>query len=133
MEENLIKTIEIHSKVFKQKVVEEYLSGNGTQRELTRRYGIKSRSTIPRWIKELGYSNMNNEIGRKPKLESISYTYMPSKTVSDSEDPKELQKRIAELERQLQDEKLRTEAYQRMIEKTEKDLNISIRKKPFTK
>jgi transposase len=133
MEENLIKTIEIHSKAFKQKVVEEYLSGNGTQRELSRRYGIKSRSTIPRWIKELGYSNMNNEIGRKHKLESISYTYMPSKTVSANEDPKELQKRIAELERQLQDEKLRTEAYQRMIEKTEKDLNISIRKKPFTR
>jgi transposase len=133
MEENLVKTIEIHSKAFKLKVVKEYLSGNGTQRELTRRYGIKSRSTIPRWIKELGYSNINNEIGIKPKLETISYTCMPSKTVSDGEDPKELQKRIAELERQLQDEKLRCEAYQRMIEKTEKDLNISIRKKPFTK
>ncbi len=134
MEENLLRTIQIHSKTFRRKVVEEYLSGSGTQRELTLRCGIKSRSTIPRWIKELGYSNAKSEVLRKPNFEIITYSCMPSKTTSDgSEDPKKLQKRIAELERQLQDEKLRTEAYQRMIEKAEKELNISIRKKPFTK
>ena len=59
---------------------------------------------------------------------------MPSKTTSsNNDDPKELQKRIAELERQLQDEKLRSEAYQRMIEKAEKELHIQIRKKPFSR
>jgi hypothetical protein len=59
---------------------------------------------------------------------------MPSKTNSNNrDDPKLLQKRVAELERQLQDEKLRSEAYRRMIEKAEKELHIQIRKKPFSR
>jgi hypothetical protein len=45
----------------------------------------------------------------------------------------ELQKRILDLERQLEDEKLRSEAYARMIEKAEKELKISITKKTGTK
>jgi len=51
----------------------------------------------------------------------------------DLNDNDELQKRIKELERQLEDEKLRSEAYARMIEKAEKELKISIRKKTGTK
>ena len=44
-----------------------------------------------------------------------------------------LQKKLKELERQLEDEKLRSEIYLRIIEKAEKELNIPIRKKPNTK
>jgi len=46
---------------------------------------------------------------------------------------KELQKRIKELERQLDDEKLRSEAYARMLEKAERELKISVKKKHDTK
>lgn len=134
MEEKFERSIYVYSKSFRRKVVEEYLSGNESQRQMTKRYGIKSRSTIPRWIKELGYSNVKSEVIRKPKFELKTYSCMPSQKSSDSsEDPQKLQKRIEELERELEDEKLRTEAYQRMIEKAEKDLKITIRKKPFTK
>jgi len=45
----------------------------------------------------------------------------------------ELQQRIKELERQLEDEKLRAEAYARIIDKAEKDLKIPLRKKPGTR
>ena len=48
-------------------------------------------------------------------------------------DHAELQKRIRQLERQLEDEKLRTEAYKRIIAKAEQELKISIRKKHNTK
>lgn len=40
----------------------------------------------------------------------------------------DLQHKIRELERQLEDEKLRSEAYLRIIEKAEKELRIPIRK-----
>ena len=40
-----------------------------------------------------------------------------------------LEQRVKELERLLEDEQLRSEAYKRMIEIAEKDLNIPIRKK----
>ena len=127
------KIIQIYPEQFKRKVIEEYLTGSCTKMDLLRKYGIKTKSGIQRWMKALGYVDVNNEVVRKPKFESIIYSYMPSKSTSDSDDPKLLQKRIAELERQLQDEKLRSEAYQRMIEKAERELHIQIRKKPFTR
>jgi hypothetical protein len=46
---------------------------------------------------------------------------------------KQLEEKIRELERQLEDEKLRSEAYQRIIEKAEKDFKVPIRKKPNTR
>jgi len=45
----------------------------------------------------------------------------------------ELERRIQELEDQLLDSQLKEEAYRRMIDIAEKDLKISIRKKPNTK
>ena len=134
MEGQCQKSITVYSISFRKKVIEEYLSGEESQRQISRRYELKSRSTLARWMKELGYRNIKSEVIRKPTFELKTQSFMPSKSSSESsEDPEKLQKRIEELERQLQDEKLRTEAYQRMIEKAEKDLNITIRKKPFTK
>jgi len=52
---------------------------------------------------------------------------------TDKANKKQLEERIRELERQLEDEKLRSEAYQRIIEKAEKELKVPIRKKPNTK
>jgi hypothetical protein len=46
---------------------------------------------------------------------------------------KELEARIKQLERQLEDSQLKEEAYRRMIDIAEKELKISIRKKPNTK
>jgi len=131
--EKVNKDIQVYPEEFKRKVVEEYLAGGCTKMDLLRKYGIKTKSGIQRWMKTLGYADANSEVFRKTKFDSITFSYMPSKSTSDSDDPKLLQKRIAELERQLQDEKLRSEAYQRMIEKAEKELHIQIRKKPFTR
>jgi transposase len=134
MEEQNQKSITVYSISFRRKVIEEYLSGEESQRQISSRYALKSRSTIDRWMKQLGYRNIKSEVLRKPIFEPNIQSCMAPKTSSDSsEDLQKLQKRIEELERQLQDEKLRTEAYQRMIEKAEKDLNITIRKKPSTR
>jgi len=45
----------------------------------------------------------------------------------------EMERRIKELEDQLLDSQLKEEAYRRMIDMAEKDLKVSIRKKPNTK
>ena len=45
----------------------------------------------------------------------------------------DLCQRIKELERQLEDEQIRSFGYNRMIDIAEKQLNITIRKKPDTK
>ena len=127
------KIIQIYPEQFKRNVIEEYLAGSCTKMDLLRKYGIKTKSGIQRWMKTLGYVSENSEVFRKSKFESVTFSCMPSKTSSNDDDPKLLQKRIAELERQLQDEKLRSEAYQRMIEKAEKEMHIQIRKKPFTR
>jgi transposase len=122
--------------VFKRKVIEEYLATGCTKMSLIRKYHIQFKSSIHTWMRVLGYKDPYafQQIVRRPKFGVITYSCMPSKTTSNSSnDPRVLQKRIAELERQLQDEKLRSEAYQRMIEKAEKELNIAIRKKPFTR
>lgn len=46
-------TVKRYSEAFKQQVVQEVESGQGTVRELQRKYGL-SQSTIPYWIKRIG-------------------------------------------------------------------------------
>jgi transposase len=127
--EKINKDIQVYPEAFKRKVVEEYLYGPCTKMDLLRKYGIKTKSGIQRWMKTFGYTDTH-------QLPKINFTRLTLPTVTkkiDLNDNDELQKRIKELERQLEDEKLRSEAYARMIEKAEKELKISIRKKTGTK
>jgi len=80
----------------------------------------------------MGYA----ECGVKDRyLPSVKPLSLPAnKTKKDQPSGALLQEqRIRELERLLEDEQLRSEAYRRMIEIAEKDLNIPIRKKPDIK
>ena len=54
-EKSDIKGNNKYSKEFKLKLVEEYLSGQGTTREICYKYGILSRSVVERWIKKYNY------------------------------------------------------------------------------
>ena len=123
------KVIQIYSEEFKRKVIEEYLSTGVSKMDLLRKYGIKTKSGIQRWMKKFGYTDAHQF--PKTKFTRIIFNTLTKKSDLKSND--ELQKKITELERQLEDEKLRSEAYARIIEKAEKELKISIRKKPGTK
>ncbi|OYZ29813.1 MAG: hypothetical protein B7Y24_14455 [Sphingobacteriales bacterium 16-39-50] len=59
----------------------------------------------------------------------------PKKSSTTNPDSSEatLLARIKQLERQLEDEQLRSEAYNKMIDIAERELNIPIRKKSNTK
>ena len=120
------KVIQLYSERFKRKVIEEYLNTGVPKMDLLRKYGIKTKSGIQRWMKKLGYVDNN------PKVKFTVIT-LPTVAKIDSNSNEELQKRIKELERQLENEKLRSEAYARMIEKAEKELKISIKKKSGTR
>ena len=58
---------------------------------------------------------------------------MSKKSTQPGRTEQELQARIKELERRLEDEQLRSEGYSRIIDIAEKEYNIPIRKKPNTK
>jgi transposase-like protein len=121
------KIIQIYSEEFKRKVIDEYLSTGVPKMDLLRKYGIKSKSGIQRWMKKFGYTDIYKAV-------APTFTFITSPTlIKKLKDEHELRKRIKELERQLAEEKLRSEAYVRSIDKAEKELKIPIRKKPNTK
>ena len=123
------KVIQIYPESFKRKVIEEYLTTGVPKMELLRKYGIKSKSGIQTWMKNLGYTDAHRIA--KVKFRGITIDTLAQEIPL--HDSGELQKKIKELERQLEDEKLRSEAYLRIIEKAEKELKISIKKKPGTR
>lgn len=107
-------------------IVEEYLNSGKTKAAIWRHHtGEKQeRGQLLRWMRQLGY--LDNTVSEK-----IVPLRMPKSTSKKSH--AELEKRIKELENQLLDSQLKEEAYRRMIDIAEKDLKISIRKKPDTK
>jgi len=121
-----------YDRAFKRMVVEEYLTSGSSKMFLLRKYNIQFKSAIQTWMRILGYSDP----GRQPQkfnFGKIIITSLPKNKKNSDADTTKLQKRIFELERQLEDEKLRSEAYARIIEKAEKEFKIPIRKKPGTK
>ena len=119
---------QIFSESFKRGVLEQISSGNLTKQEARKKYGIKGNSAILSWQRNLlQYGQCCLTLSYK------SYPILPVKKPSKEPSSTELQARIKQLERQLEDEQIRSEAYSRMIDFAEKELSIPIRKKPGTK
>lgn len=119
-----------YSKQFKRKVIEEYLAAGCTKMSLIRKHNIQFKSAIQTWMRTLGYIDPSPS-KQRPKLKfgQLIITSLPKKKKPETE----LEKKVRELERQLEDEKLRCEAYARIIEKAEKEFKIPITKKPNTR
>lgn len=117
------------------RIINEYLKGGILKSELWMKYAGHSdeHGCILRWMRKLGYaSGYKKEI--QPKS-VILYEYPPGTFLKKkkSTDPKELQKEIEQLRRELEDSKLKVEGYEIMIDIAEKEFKIPIRKKPDTK
>lgn len=127
--EHQIEVRQMFDESFKRMVIEEYLATKCSKMELLRKYNIHFKSAIQTWMKKLGYEDIIRP--QRVKFDtSLPLTLaMPTK----SENVKELQKKIQQLEQQLLDEKLRSEAYSRIIDKAEKELKVPIKKKHNTK
>jgi transposase-like protein len=114
----------------RQQAITEYLTEGTGYRQLAKKYGV-SRSTINKWVQI--HQGIHN-IPPTEKQQKYYLSGMNSKpeNVSENEFTKtqELTQKIALLEKQLAWEKLRSEALDTMINIAEKQLDISIRKKP---
>jgi transposase-like protein len=116
----------------KNQIIQEYLNKGCGFRELSARYGI-SRTTICKWVAI--YQGIHNlpPTEKQVKYSTSSMNSSPKKdNIITDESTKELQQKIAMLEKQLQYEKLRADTLDTMINVAEKQLNISIRKKAGT-
>jgi transposase len=113
-------------------MIKEYLSGGYTKKEIWQKYTGKQEEHggLLKWMRKYGY--IDDEIKRRPTFIS-SVNYLPMDSKYDDLDKSQLQAKINELERQLQDAKLREEGYRTMIEIAENTFKIPIRKKSDTK
>ena len=113
----------------KTQIIQEYLTQGMGFRKLAEKYGI-SRTTICKWV--LVHQGIHNlpPTEKQEKYSISSMNSSPKKSSSQDQSVEELQQKIAALEKQLEWEKLRSEALDTMINIAEKDLNIQIRKKP---
>jgi transposase-like protein len=123
------KESQTFSESFKCSIVDQVNRGLIGKEEARRRYSIKGKSSILQWqrnYQKYGRCSLNLIVDTIPLK-----TKKPSAAVLDS--PEALHARIKQLERQLEDEQIRSEAYSRMIDFAEKELNVPIRKKPGTR
>jgi transposase-like protein len=114
----------------KQQVITEYLTQGTGYRQLAAKYGV-SRTTINKWV------HIHQGIHNLPPTKKQQKYYLSAMNSNASKIPEDkrqsledLQQKVALLEKQLAWEKLRAEALDTMINIAEKQLDISIRKKP---
>jgi transposase-like protein len=115
----------------KDQIIHEYLSTGCGFRKLAAKYGI-SRTTICKWV--LIHQGIHN-LAPTQKQETYSNSSMnssPKKSVAGQETNEELLQKIAALEKQLEDQQFKVVVLDTLITVAEKQLNISIRKKPGT-
>lgn len=122
--------------VEREEMIKEYLSGNYSKVEIWKKYTGQSveHGKMLQWMRMLGYSDkIENPIKRHLSSDFTKQEPPILATKDNLEDPRDLQKRIKELEHQLENAQLKTEGYELMIEIAEKELKIPIRKKSDTK
>jgi len=120
----------IFSKDFKRRVIEEYLKTGHSKEQIQLRYGIKGNSSIQKWMKLMGYVDVYQ---KEINLEITINDTLGKKPTTKSSETLQLEVRIKLLERQLEDERLRAEMYDRMIDLAEKTYKIPVRKNSNTK
>lgn len=120
----------------REEMIKEYLSGNYSKVEIWKKYTAQSseHGKMLQWMRMLGYSEKIENPIKRHLSSGFTRQKLPILTTKDNlQDPGDLQKRIKELERQLENAQLKAEGYELMIEIAEKELKIPIRKKSDTK
>ena len=110
-----------YSEEFKQKILRAIIEDGLMPTEIVRRFGVKNESTVRNWINKYSQNLLS----------------LPEKQVNTSDmqelSKEELEKKVKDLEKQLSYEKMKSEAFDTMINVAERALKISIRKKLNTK
>ncbi len=116
----------------KDQIIQEYLNTGCGYRKLQARYGI-SRTTICKWV--MVYQGIHNlppiDLQQKHYISPMAKRAKKEQQGT-SENEAALLQKIASLEKQLAHQELRAEVLDTLINVAEKQLSISIRKKPGT-
>ena len=118
------------SEAFKRRIIEEYLKTGEAKEQIQMRHGIRGNSSIQKWMKILGYSDAYQ---KGINLEVTIDNTLAKQPITKSPETLQLEAKIRLLERQLEDERLRSEMYNRMIDLAEKTYKITVRKNSNTK
>lgn len=121
-----------YSEATKRQAVYRVLSGELRKVDAKREYGLRGHGTLDYWIECYGHGILSEH---KELLQQMREPRKKMNTAVKGEMPEaeDLRRRIKQLERELQDAKLRAEAYSRMIDLAEQELKVAIRKKSGTK
>jgi transposase len=111
-----MKKVNQYSDHFKRRVVAAVLSGPESMEYYRRKYKIGGSITISRWIDKFAHE-LSTPMAKRKESEELS----------------ELKAELALLRRELEDERLRRQAYQIMIKIAEEEFNIPIEKKSGVK
>lgn len=114
------------------KICKEHIVDGVKLADLVKKYRLSTHSLIHDWLRKLGYLPGRNRRSRVEYI-SIETAFTLNKNSSKDKSLTAEQKQIQQLNKDLEDAKLLAEGYRRMIELAEKELKISIRKKPNTK
>jgi transposase len=107
------------------RVVQEYMNTDVSQRDLMRKFQIRGNNTIKKWMVKFDL--------KAPSQGQIELQRIMSKETEKTPQERELEAKVKKLEEQLKFEQFRTLALNTMIDVAERDLKITIRKKPGAK
>jgi transposase-like protein len=115
-----------YSEEFKERVLAAYHNSDESISMIAERYGIK-RDTFASWV----YRKRTTPSSSKERINFVSSgtDFMNNEALS----PEAKDARIRDLERQLSNEKMRSDCLEKMIEIAERELKIDIRKKSGAK
>ena len=123
----------------KELVIREYLTTSASKNEISLKYlGTRDHGRLLVWMRKLGYHS-NSPTKRSPNLVQKASMITQAKKAAQEQDTQQgpchapWQKKLAELEKALEMEKIRAHAYSTMIDIAEDEFNIPIRKKLDTK
>lgn len=105
----------------KARIIKAYLKGDKSFRMLGNQYGIHP-GVISRWVRIAKYGHPE----KNKQVKITKFTGMKSKTEKTTT---ELEQEIKKLKKQLEEEKLKTLVYEKVIEIAERDYKLDIVKK----
>jgi transposase-like protein len=118
---------------FKQQLVSEVLSGQGSKSSVSQKYQVRGAMTLDRWCKKYGGAayKAGQYIDLPLSMRTEQLNGPPKEPLPD--DVKILRQRIAELETCLASESLKREAFERFVEIAKRDHSVDLTKKSDTK
>ena len=110
-----------YAQSFREEVALDYLRGDLSAAQVAEKYGLPSKYTVKNWAK------------RHAGNAEIAPSIPEEMTAEEKDRLKALERRVKELERQLEDERLRSLGFSTMIDVAEEELGVPIRKKSGSK